>query len=181
MHTRLAEVSRELQRKIPAGIMRWVQPSGIHITLKFLGEIDADQVPVVEGQVAKIARVSSPVDINVGRLGAFPNARRPRVVWVGIEEQSGVLQQIQIGLEEELAHIGFEREDRPFSPHLTLGRVRKEARPREVEAVASALSQIEIGDLAQFRAERLSLMRSDLAPTGARYTCLSTARLGGER
>jgi 2'-5' RNA ligase len=107
----------------------------------------------------------------IGGLGAFPNVRRPRVIWVGTEAPPE-LNALQRAIEAETHKLGYPIEERPFSPHLTLGRISQNARPEEVTQVARALSMVNIGEIGRVHVGQLHLFRSDLRPSGAVYTSL---------
>lgn len=172
----LRRVQEQLQRARPP--VRWVAPDKIHITLNFLGEIPAEQVPAVGEAAARAAAAAAPFAVEAAGLGVFPSARRPRVIWVGIQGELNALKALQGGLTRELAALGFPPEDRPFSPHLTLGRVRQHARPDEVRALGETVSRMEVPSLGRWRAERVTVFRSDLRPDGPIYTPLRVVALG---
>jgi len=168
----------ETLRALPSGrAVRWASASGIHVTLKFLGEVAADRTDDIVKIMADVAAGHSPFELCVRGLGAFPNVCRPRVVWMGTQDRSGQLAHAQKELEDRLSRVGFERESRAFNPHLTLGRVRREASGGDVEHLGQALATApEIGE---FLVEGLSLMRSELHPSGAVYSRIGQAPLGG--
>ena len=116
-------VVRELRSGIGDGV-RWVRPEGVHLTLKFLGDIDADSVPAISDGLDRCAASAAPFDLFLEGVGVFPNARRPRVVWIGLGGALEPLLALQHSIDRELEGLGFARERRPFTPHLTLGRVR---------------------------------------------------------
>ena len=116
-------VVRELRSGIGDGV-RWVRPEGVHLTLKFLGDIDAGSVPAVSRAMAQCAASAAPFDLFLEGVGVFPNARRPRVIWIGLGGALEPLLALQHSIDRELEGLGFARERRPFTPHLTLGRVR---------------------------------------------------------
>jgi 2'-5' RNA ligase len=152
----------------------WVAVENFHVTLKFLGEIDEARVaPVIEAFTAAVAR-HAPFTIDVGGLGAFPSATRARVLWAGIGAGAGALGALAATVETALAAIGFPREERAFSPHITLGRVRD---PRRLPALAEALAAGAAARFGQVKVDEVALMRSDLSPRGARYTPLAGCRL----
>jgi 2'-5' RNA ligase len=181
---RLAAVQRKLEAHIPSGSVRWVQSKGIHLTLKFLGDTPTEKLPEIKRALATVARYAPACTFTVGELGCFPNPRRPRVVWVGVQEPTGRLAALQDAVEEVLAPFGYKPEGRGFTPHLTLGRVRRKVSrgdaARVGEAVAAATETVaEGGQLAQAHADRFELIRSVLKPTGAEYTTLEEFVLPG--
>jgi 2'-5' RNA ligase len=167
LRARLGELQRELQR---AGIRaRYTRPEGIHLTLKFLGEIDPDQVPRLGEGLQPLAARCPPLDLQAIGLGAFPNLRRPRVLWIGVRGPAP-LERLQAEIDAALADQGFAKEDRPFHPHLTLAR---EPDPRAAQALQrwTRAGELELG---RFTAAALTLFESQLQPGGARYAPLST-------
>ena len=102
----------------------WVRREGMHLTLKFLGDVEVGTIDAVAAAVTAACRGTKELAISVEKVGGFPNLRRPRVLWVGMEEPTGELQRLQAKIETELASLGFEKEKRKFSPHLTIGRVK---------------------------------------------------------
>ncbi|MBI5167092.1 MAG: RNA 2',3'-cyclic phosphodiesterase [candidate division NC10 bacterium] len=161
--------------RAPAADVSWVRPENLHLTLKFLGEVSAKRLDTVKVVLQGIARTMPPFILSLSGLGAFPNSRAPRVVWVGIQDGALELQRLQEGLETALGLRGFPREGRSYTPHLTLGRVRS---PRNREGLAECLSTLKAEYLGGMQVERVDLMRSDLSPKGAIYTILEGFPLG---
>lgn len=176
---RLAEIGATLQHDAPRGAVRWVRPTGIHLTLKFYGNVEPPRRAALRAMLAEAAQASRPLALSLGGLGCFPNAGRPRVIWVGVEGEVEALHALQRAVEAGSRALGFPPEGRAFSPHLTLGRVSEAARPEAVRRLAEALSRARLEAGAPFRLEALSLMQSDLKPDGAVYTQLFAAALGG--
>ncbi len=178
LHAELARVQQRLQRTCPEGV-RWVRPEGIHLTLFFIGELSPAQLPPIRAALAVVARHALSCTATVRGLGAFPNPRRPRVIWVGLEEPTGRLALLHQAVNEALARVGCEPESRPFAPHLTLGRVQQRRggeEPQVGEAISRAVAQpCELGTV-DFT--KLVLFRSTLQPQGAVYTPLETFTLG---
>lgn len=153
----------------------WVAPDNLHLTLKFLGGVAPDRLAEIEVALARVARGARPFELAVRGLGAFPTRSRPRVLWAGAAAGSETLSLLAKHVDDALAALGFEREARAYSPHVTLGRVRT---PRLDPSLAAA---IQAGDQREFglvRVERLALMRSDLSPRGARYSSLGSWSIG---
>ena len=176
----LSELSRRLQRAPLGRLGRWVAIEGIHLTLKFLGQIPTAQVPAIEQAIRAACRGVSPFEMAIGGVGCFPNAQRPRVIWVGVEEPSGALQRLQLAVERELSCLGFRPEGRAFTPHLTLARIRDQAHDRERAELGAWLRQQEVGRLGAMWVYQICLMRSVLQPTGAVYTRLAAVPLQPE-
>ena len=172
----LLQVQQRLKQGRPP--VRWVAPDKIHITLNFLGEIPAEKVPGVGEAAARAAAAAVPFEVDALGIGVFPNPRRPRVVWVGLEGELNALRALQAGLTHELAALGFPPEDRPFSPHLTLGRVRQHAGPAEVQALGEAVTRVAVPSLGRWQVQEIRVIRSDLRPEGPLYTALRVVALG---
>ena len=169
----------ESVRRSDVRSLRLVRPEGVHLTLKFLGGVRPGQVsPIIEA-TSGVAQAHRSCTLELGSVGVFPNRRSPKVLWVGVEGQLAALIDLHRDLEDALASLGFSREARDFSPHLTLARFRDGAsvadRLRASEALFSA--QIESG--LRIHIDALSLIRSTLRPGGAVYTRLACMPLGG--
>ena len=151
----------------------WTRASGIHLTLKFLGDVEASRLKGVEDAVRRAASGITQFEIEVGGAGCFPNASNPRVLWVGLAEVPDALRRLQLAVEDELEAEGWPRESRRFSPHLTVGRVRAQTRAREAaERLISEGFEAE-----RFSAREVIIMRSDLRPTGSIYTPQAVIKL----
>lgn len=172
----LEDVQSKLQGKLPARAVRWVRGEGIHLTLKFLGETPATQCEAITDAVRAACAGHRSLTLRAAGLGCFPNPGRPRVVWVGLAGDLDRLARLQQAVEAALEPLGFRPEGRPFSPHLTLGRV-KDASPADVKAVGRVIEGTTLGTLGEWTADAVSLMRSELGPGGARYTCLAEIQL----
>ena len=166
----LGQVQEKLRRSPGGQAGRWVRAEGIHLTLKFLGDVPEEKLPQVYQAVEQACQGHQPFEVAFGGLGGFPNLRRPRVIWVGVEEESGQLQSLQRDVEQALERKGFPRERRPFRPHLTLARVRKGASPSEAAALGRSVAQAQVGTLGRMQVKEVSVMRSELTPEGALYS-----------
>jgi 2'-5' RNA ligase len=155
-----------------------VRPEGVHLTLKFLGEIPEGSVQPLQAAICEAARGVSPFTVEVGGLGCFPNLTRPRVVWVGVDCPDGSLAEVQKRIEEAAAACGFEREARAFSPHLTLGRVRQGEPPATLRQLGGVVALFPAPQRQRLEVSEVCLFRSVLKPEGAQYTVLTHARLG---
>jgi len=153
----------------------WVKPENLHLTLKFLGQVEETRIPAVSEAVAAAARGYGSFRLVLGGLGAFPQPRAARVVWIGVSEGAQALSALQARVEGGLESLGFPREERLFTAHLTLGRVRG---PRHREQLAVALTSTPAGPLGEMMLHRIDLMKSDLGPGGARYSVLQSFPLG---
>jgi 2'-5' RNA ligase len=179
IHQRLTNVAGELRARTSAGTVRWVDPAGIHLTLKFLGEVSASQAEDIQRLMEPVAAGQPAFEVRVRGLGCFPNLRSPRVVWVGVEQDEAKLAGLQAGLETACEKLGFPREVRGFSPHLTLGRTTRDARREGIETLQQAIQEAGEADCGTMRVDQVHLFRSELKPSGAIYSVLATARLTG--
>ena len=175
---KLAALQRKLEKQVPSRSVRWVRVEGIHLTLKFLGDTLTEKLPEIEQALAAVARHAPACTFTVGELGCFPNPRRPRVVWVGVQEPTGRMAALQDAIEEVIAPFGYAPEGRGFTPHLTLGRVRRRTSRSDAAQVGEAVTSTTVGLLAEVPANHFALIRSVLKPTGAEYSRLATFRLG---
>lgn len=157
--------------------VRWVAPENIHLTVKFLGQVEAARIPDLSAALSNSAQSVSPFTLTVRDLGCFPNFKRPDVIWAGLGGQLTEAAELVRRVEEDFAAIGFTRDTRPFSPHLTIGRVRREARPAERLAIGSYLERIPAQDYGTITADSIHLIKSDLRPSGPVYTTISSIRL----
>ena len=175
----LAALQRQLEKQIPPRSVRWVRAEGIHLTLKFLGDTPVEKLPEIKQALAAVARHAPACSFTVAGLGCFPNPRRPRVVWVGVQEPTGRLAALQDAIEEVMAPFGYPPEGRGFTPHLTLGRVRRKVGKEAVRQVGEAVAATEVGLLGEVPADHFALIHSVLKPTGAEYTTLARFPLRG--
>ncbi|HEY6001811.1 MAG TPA: RNA 2',3'-cyclic phosphodiesterase [Anaeromyxobacter sp.] len=176
---RLAALALELRRAAgrAAEEIRWVPPENVHLTLQFLGAVPEERLSDVERAVRAAAAQARPLSLEVSGAGGFPNARRPRVVWAGIEGDVAALGALVAELGRRLAPLGFPPEDRPFSAHLTLGRARE---GRGAPGIAVALASAREAGSAPWRATEVVLFESHLSPKGPRYEALAHAPLAAE-
>ncbi len=166
----------QLQKTSGKSGVRWVSVENIHLTLKFLGEVSPSNVDLIQHMLSTEASLHPRFQISVGQLGAFPNPRRPRVIWLGVDAPPE-LATLQRGIENATAKLGYPPDDRFFSPHLTLGRVRENASSTELTALCAALESMKTSSLGIAQVEGIHLFKSDLLPSGAVYTRLFSATL----
>ncbi len=159
--------------------VKWVDPQGIHLTLKFLGNIATDQVPRIIEAITLASQGTSPLKLQIGGLGAFPNLQRPRVIWVAVTGEVDPLIALQRGIDQALVPLGFAIEKRPFSPHLTLGRLRERASPVERNSIGKLVMATKSEGNPAMEVNQISLMRSTLTPSGAIYSRLASIELKG--
>jgi 2'-5' RNA ligase len=172
---RIVGLQGALKKTIPHGV-RWVNPDGIHLTLKFLGNIFPSHRESIQALLPDLVATLPSFTLSAGRIGVFPGLSKPRVIWVGIGGETRGLFALQKDIEEALESLGFPKEDRPFRAHLTLGRVKD---PRTRQGIEPAIAQGQSFDAGSFPAEKVLLIKSDLAPAGAIYTHLATFPLAG--
>jgi RNA 2',3'-cyclic 3'-phosphodiesterase len=170
----LDETTAPLRAEAPE--LAWVPRDKRHLTLKFLGDVDESAAPKLAEAADRAAARHPPVEMRVREVGAFPNFRRARVVWIGVEQEPR-LELLHHDLELACAEEGFEVEGRPFRPHITLARVRAPLPAERLRALARAARRVRME--ANVQVERITLFESTLAPTGARYRRLHAAPLGG--
>ena len=175
----LIEVQNRLKALVPPKSVRWTAPQNIHLTLHFLGDINAADVEKAAEVVKVAASNYQPFTLTLTGLGCFPNTRRPRIVWVGVGGETRLLAALYQELGERLKVINFTPETRPYSAHLTIGRVNK-IPPRHLPQLGAVLEQEKqaIGELAQLAVTEIKLIKSDLQPAGPVYTPLARGILG---
>jgi 2'-5' RNA ligase len=176
IHQRLDEVISGFKKQLDGVPVRWVPANNIHLTLKFLGDVSLANLEILTEMLKTESAGHHPFEISVGGSGAFPNSHRPRVVWVGVEAPPE-LAAVQNGIVNAMDRLGYHSEDRSFSPHLTLGRVSRNASPQDMRAISKALETTRVGFLGAACVQEICLFRSDLRPTGAVYTQIFCAPL----
>jgi 2'-5' RNA ligase len=172
----LAVLRSELE-KAEHTFVKWVAPEGIHLTLKFLGNIPFKQIAQITKAMEEATQGVSPFHLEISGLGAFPNLKQPRVLWVGISGEVDKLSSLQQNIDSALASFGFVEEERPFVPHLTLARIRQGASPLERKTFGELLMSSSFETRYPLVVDSISLMKSQLTPEGAIYTCLAIAEL----
>lgn len=155
--------------------VRWVRPELVHLTLKFLGDVDPDKVDGVGSALGETVPRSRAFVLPVGGAGAFPTARKPRIIWVGCEGVPA-LELLQHEIERAMSDVGFPIEGRAFRPHLTVGRVRRDASPVAFAGLEADLAAVKIAEDPLI--EAVDLMESQLGPGGPKYTRRLSASLG---
>lgn len=176
------EIRREisgLQKRLRSACpfeVRWVRPEGLHLTLKFFGDIKSADVKSLTPVVEKITAPFPPLRLNMQQLGLFPAGKHPRVLWIGLGGDVAPLLALQKDLEEDLQECGFPKEARPFRPHLTLGRIKTAPPAGSVAAFMAGADNVAAGS---FNAVALELIQSDLTPQGAVYTLIARFPLQG--
>ena len=173
----LWEIGRSLQSG-PSRSIKWVPESNMHLTLKFLGDVPVSQVPEISSTMQNTARSIRPLTLHVTGLGTFPGQSRPRVIWAGLGGDTETLVLLATAIDAALSGLGYPRETRPFTPHLTLARVRPEAPAAETRSLGDAIQSARLPGKLEFVADGVTLMKSVLRPEGASYSRLDTASFG---
>ncbi|MBM2824357.1 MAG: 2'-5' ligase [Dehalococcoidales bacterium] len=157
---------------------KWVDPASIHLTLKFLGNVAVERIDEITMAMMEATQNIAPFQLEVKELGAFPNLNRVQIVWVGISGELDKLSQLQQLLETNLSQLGFPTEARPFTPHLTLARLRDQASPEERQRLGKLIASTAFeGGI--IKVESIGLIRSELTRAGAIYSRMTLAGLGG--
>jgi len=175
----LNEISRlqeKLKREI-SGRPSWTRPQGQHLTLKFFGDISKEDINNISAAVQKRVVAEQKLNLKIEKLGVFPDARRPRVLWCGVTGDVERLINLQKKLDGDFAAIGFPAEDRSFKAHLTLARIKD---PRDITGMSEALKKHDLFKAGKFIADKLFLFQSNLSPQGAVYTKLAEFKLSDE-
>ena len=171
---RIARIQAEFRKGDPD--VKWVKPENVHITLKFLGEVSEDKLPaVIEKTRLAVTRISN-FRVHLSELGSFPNLKSPRVVWVGVSEGKEELRNLNKKIEENLSYLGFAKEKREFSVHLTIGRVRS---PRGKEKLVKKIEEMESSDVGEFSVDKVLVMESQLSSRGPTYRIIEEVNLKG--
>ena len=169
-----------LQRKLArhhAETIRWMQPGSIHLTLRFLGGIAPELAPEISREIADAAGSTGPFQLRLAGAGTFPAKGRPKVVWAGIEGEIKRLERLRARVEGALSRVGFEPEERPFLPHVTLGRIKQEARPPYDWQAGQAYQRLQLaGPDLTVTVDSVVLFRSHMNHAGVTYEALSEAR-----
>jgi 2'-5' RNA ligase len=171
------ESTASLRKTLGEGLIRWVPPHNVHLTLKFLGDVSPASLDLIKHMLSAEARQHPCFEMRVEGIGCFPNARRPRVLWVGLQAPA-VLESFQRGIDSASARLGYASEQKGFSPHLTIGRVKQDPTAIEVQRIRAALEETKIGNLGTIQVSSAYLYKSDLQPSGSVYTRLFSAAIG---
>ena len=155
--------------------VKWVRPEGMHLTLKFLGETQDRKVPPLVQAIESSCSRFEPFPMSVSGIGAYPNMRRPRVVWAGVEELSGTLDKLQDGVEDACNLLGWPREERGFSPHVTVGRIKGKI---NISRLAQAVGKMDQNLWGSQTVDSVVLYSSELKPGGAVYEKVHVFQLG---
>jgi 2'-5' RNA ligase len=171
----LEQVESRLRPLLPPDCLRWVKPDSVHLTLKFLGQVPSDQIDIISSALRNSVAALHSFELEVGGAGCFPNLQRPRVMWVGIQEEApgGRLSAVQRAVENSIAPMGYPTEPRAFSPHLTLGRLARDVSSSDLRKIGEVVRASAVGSLGHWTVSQVALIKSDLRPSGAVYTTLA--------
>lgn len=169
----LARLQSELRQT--GADVKWASYNNLHLTLRFLGEVEESRLAEVKRLCAEVAAEFQPFTLRLKDTGYFPNFKQPRVLWVGLAGEISIAQELQQRLEAGLLALGFDREDKPFKPHLTVGRVKSGKNTRQLVAKSDMYSLPELS----FEVCEIVLMKSELHPAGSRYTPQAKAAFKG--
>ena len=158
-------------------LVKWVEPENMHLTLQFMGGVPQDNIGAITTAISNASAGFSHFQLELAGLGVFPNPNRVQVIWVGLSGDLGILNRLQKEIGAGLTPLGFMPETRPFSPHLTLGRVKDHARPEERAKLGQILEHMPFNARLKIDVTSVNLMKSQLTPKGPIYTKLSEIKL----
>ena len=163
----------ELRRGLAEDCVRWTKRGQFHLTLKFLGDVEAERVADLKNVVSKACEKCPAMQLRAERIGFFPQARSPRVVWVGVNDPVGTLPQLQNAVDTALKEYSREKPEGKFTCHVTLGRIKMIKRP-QADLLTKLALDMATRRFGEWTADKVELIRSELASDGARYTTLAT-------
>ncbi len=173
----LSEIQDWLKSRAPGRAIHWVDPGSIHLTLKFLGDVPVAYRTSIQDKLEEAVKGHAPFDLAAGEIGCFPAPHRPRVVWTGVHHELAALQALREAIEAHIAPLGYPTENRPFHPHLTLGRVRRDVGRSAAQEIEKLLRENKFTERRPWTVSQVTLFRSELTPSGAIYTPLFYAPL----
>lgn len=165
-----------LRKGLGDDLVRWVSISNLHLTLKFIGNIAASHIEFLKQMLTQTAESHPNFDVQIGGVGSFPSSKRPRVIWVGVHAPAEFAS-LQKNIETGVTRLGYEKEERPFSPHLTLCRVRPNIDATGIQKIRTELDHFQLGSIGSARIEAVHLYKSDLHSGGSVYTKLFSVPL----
>lgn len=173
---KIASITTYFKTQLPPRSIKWVDPSKLHLTLKFMGETPIGKLDAIKSSINNVSRSYSAFRVEVVDLGMYPNTKQPRVIWLGISGEENLIL-LKKQLDRSLEAVGFKPESRAFSPHLTIGRVRRSTNKETVEVIGQSLSQFKVKTLGVVHIEKIVYYQSELTPQGPHYTILQSSPL----
>ncbi len=167
-----------LRRVTPEGHVRWTRRDQLHLTLRFLGDVDAGRVSALTEALQRCCQEFAPLRLHAEGIGFFPDARRPRVLWVGVQDAQDQLRRLQGAVQAATAPFTAEKPEQHFAGHVTLGRIKGLGRA-DADALAAAAEQAAQRPFGQWVATEIEIIQSELSPKGAQYTTLAELGLTG--
>jgi 2'-5' RNA ligase len=165
-----------LRQLLGNDLIRWVPAQNMHLTLRFIGDTTTSHLDFLKQLLLREAESHPQFSLQLGGLGSFPNSRKPSLIWIGIHAPSD-LTSLQRNIEARAVRLGYAQEERAFLPHLSIGRVRQNVSPPELQKIRTLLDTIQLGNIGTARVDSIHLFKSDLTPSGAIYTKLFSAPL----
>ena len=175
----LEKQTARLRQTLGNDLIRWIPTKNIHLTLKFIGDIAASHVDFLKQLLTQTADSHPQFTLQIGGIGSFPNSKRPRVLWAGIHAPAE-LTSLQKSIEAGTTRLGYEKEEKTFSPHLTLGRVRQNLNETTLQKTRITLGTIQLGNIDSTRVDSIHLYKSELHTSGSVYTKLFSAPLNNK-
>ncbi len=175
---RINQISREMQRVFPPGCVRWAAEKNLHLTVKFFGEITETQLNDLRMNLHPVCAGTPSITMHIKGKGVFPNLRSPKIIWVGAEESLPLRTLVQ-QCEEVCARVGIPTEERPFKPHLTIGRTHRDISETNARMIGEYFRTSPAPEFGEFSADHVILFRSELHPTGPVYSPLEKFLLQG--
>lgn len=173
----LSKAQTLLKRKGIADQLRWVQPQSIHLTLKFLSNVPVSRLKEIVIAIEQASDGMGPFSLSLGSLGCFPSASRPSVIWIGVGGDTRELARLHTRMDDRLSVLGYPTEKRRFTPHLTLARVNKHVNTTDRRRLGGLTERLDVDLVGEMEVREITLMKSDLTPTGAKYTRLAVIEL----
>ena len=179
IHANLSTISDQLKKSLGEGVVRWVKPANIHLTLKFLGEIPAGSVIQLKNGLETPIAQHSTFPLTVQKIGVFPNVRKPRVIWAGLKESKALIA-LWNTVGNVMMELGYDSDERAYSAHLTLGRISQMASMQQTIHCGEVVSRCTIGEIGDFIVKSVDIYRSELNAGGSIYTKLHALTLRKE-
>ncbi len=172
----ISSVILRYQGLIPSGWVKWVPTKNLHLTLKFLGDTPITLIPSIQEQMDRLSATTPGFQFTAAAAGMFPTARKPRVIWIGLDNKQ-TLTGLSKALDDALALLKIARVEKPFSPHLTIGRVYQGLADEHLLKLGEIILRNQPGEIGKVHVDHISLVKSDLLPTGPIYTIMHRSNL----